>query len=111
LQSRFPVSEQGGVIPLSRRPFADARGQAASGDIAQRESHQWQPLHHLQDWVGGEIVVCFWRAKRLVILSDYRALMVEILKDNARPEAGPVYGAIDMSWTMLVGQIAKAYGK
>jgi hypothetical protein len=28
-----------------------------------------------------------------VILSDYATLMVEILKDNARPEAGEVYGA------------------
>ena len=27
-----------------------------------------------------------------VILSDYATLMVEILKDNARPEAGAVYG-------------------
>jgi hypothetical protein len=31
-----------------------------------------------------------------VILSDYATLMVEILKDNARPEAGEVYGAMDM---------------
>ena len=46
-----------------------------------------------------------------VILSDYGTLMVEILKDNARPEAGPVYGAMDMPWAVLVGQIAKAFGK
>lgn len=46
-----------------------------------------------------------------VILSDYATLMVEILKDNARPEADAVYGAIDMPWATLVGQIAKAYGK
>lgn len=46
-----------------------------------------------------------------VILSDYSSLMVEILKDNARPEAGKVYGAIDMPWAKLVGQIAHAYGK
>jgi nicotinamidase-related amidase len=43
-----------------------------------------------------------------VILSDYATLMVEILKDNARPEAGAVYGAIDMPWAKLVGQIAQA---
>jgi nicotinamidase-related amidase len=43
-----------------------------------------------------------------VILSDYATLMVEILKDNARPEAGEVYGAIDMAWAKLVGQMAKA---
>src|SRR6266508_4132563 len=46
-----------------------------------------------------------------VIVSDYATLMVEILKDNARPEAGEVYGAIDMAWAKLVGQIAQAYGK
>jgi len=46
-----------------------------------------------------------------VVVSDYSTLMVEILKDNASPEAGAVYGALDMPWAMLVGQIAKAYGK
>jgi nicotinamidase-related amidase len=46
-----------------------------------------------------------------VILSDYATMMVEILKDNARPEAGAVYAATDMPWAKLVGQIAQAYGK
>jgi nicotinamidase-related amidase len=46
-----------------------------------------------------------------VIVSDYATLMMEILKDNARPEAGEVYPAIDMGWSVLVGQIAKAYGR
>jgi nicotinamidase-related amidase len=46
-----------------------------------------------------------------VIVSDYATLMVEILKDNARPEAGAVYEAMDMPWAKLVGQIAQAYGK
>jgi nicotinamidase-related amidase len=46
-----------------------------------------------------------------VILSDYATLMIEVLKDNGRPEAGAVYEAIAMDWAMLVGQIAKAYGK
>jgi hypothetical protein len=32
-------------------------------------------------------------------------------KDNARPEAGEVYAAMDMGWAKLVGQIAQAYGK
>ena len=36
---------------------------------------------------------------------------VEILKDNARPEAGEVYRAIDMAWAKLVGQIAQAHGR
>jgi nicotinamidase-related amidase len=46
-----------------------------------------------------------------VIVSDYATLIVEILKDNARPEAGAVYGAMDMPWATLVGQVAHAYGK
>jgi nicotinamidase-related amidase len=46
-----------------------------------------------------------------VIVSDYTTLIVEILKDNARPEAGEVYGAMDMGRAKLVGQIAQAYGK
>jgi hypothetical protein len=46
-----------------------------------------------------------------VIVSDYTTLMVEILKDNARPEAGEVYAAMDMGWAKLVGQIAQSYGK
>jgi hypothetical protein len=45
-----------------------------------------------------------------VILSDYATLMIEILKDNARPDAGAVYGIIDMPWAKLVGQIAQANG-
>jgi len=43
-----------------------------------------------------------------VIVSDYATLMVEILKDNRRPEAAEVYAALDMSWATLVGQIAGA---
>jgi nicotinamidase-related amidase len=43
-----------------------------------------------------------------VIVSDYATLMVEILKDNARPEAGEVYEAMDMAWATLVGQIVRA---
>lgn len=54
-----------------------------------------------------------WRAKEPPgqSKSDYATLMVEILGDNARPEAEAVYGAIDMAWAKLVGQIAQAYGK
>ena len=43
-----------------------------------------------------------------VILSD-ATLMIEVLKDNGRPEAGAVYEAIDMDWAKLVGQIARAH--
>ena len=38
-------------------------------------------------------------------------MRVEILKDNARPEAVAVYAAMDMPWAKLVGQIAQAYAK
>ena len=34
-----------------------------------------------------------------IIVSDYPTRMVEILKDNARPEAGEVYRAMDMAWS------------
>jgi nicotinamidase-related amidase len=44
-----------------------------------------------------------------VIVSDYATLMVEILKDNGRPEAGAVYGAMNMDWAKLVGQIVAVY--
>jgi len=46
-----------------------------------------------------------------VIVSDYATLVIEILKDNGRPDAGAVYGALAMPFAVLVGQIAKAYGK
>jgi nicotinamidase-related amidase len=46
-----------------------------------------------------------------VIVSDYATLMVEILKDNAREDAGAVYDAMDMPWAKLVGQIAQAHRK
>jgi len=46
-----------------------------------------------------------------VIISDYATLMVEILGDNGKPEAGAVYAALDMPWATLVGQIAAAFGK
>jgi len=37
--------------------------------------------------------------------------MVEILNDNSRPDAAAIYGAIDMPWAKLVGQIAQAYSR
>ena len=46
-----------------------------------------------------------------VVVSDYATLMVEILKDNARPEAGAVYGALNMPWATLVGQVVSAQRK
>src|ERR1700741_3337882 len=45
------------------------------------------------------------------IVSDYSTLMVEILKDNGRPEAGAVYGAMDMDWGKLVGQLVQVYAR
>ncbi|MFE3068484.1 isochorismatase family protein [Streptomyces sp. NPDC059247] len=44
-----------------------------------------------------------------VILSDYATLMVEALGDNAAPESGAVYAALDMPFAVLVGQISAAH--
>ncbi|AZK97991.1 MULTISPECIES: isochorismatase family protein [Streptomyces] len=44
-----------------------------------------------------------------IILSDYATLIVEALGDNAAPEAGAVYAALDMPFAVLVGQIAAAH--
>jgi hypothetical protein len=42
-------------------------------------------------------------------------IRLQRLSQNASPsrsfEAGAVYGAMDMPWAKLVGQIAHAYGK
>ncbi|HYG13882.1 MAG TPA: isochorismatase family protein [Methylophilaceae bacterium] len=46
-----------------------------------------------------------------VVISDYATLMVEVLGDNGKPEAGAVYAALDMPWAVLVGQVASAYSK
>src|SRR2546427_2740870 len=46
-----------------------------------------------------------------VILSGFATLMGQILKDKPRAQAAAVYGALDMPWATLVGQISKAYGK
>ncbi|MEM1182670.1 MAG: isochorismatase family protein [Acidobacteriota bacterium] len=40
-----------------------------------------------------------------VVVADGSTLMVEILGDNARPEAGEVYGSLAMDWATLVGQV------
>lgn len=44
-----------------------------------------------------------------VVVSDYATLMVEALADNAAPESAAVYGALDMPFAVLVGQISAAY--
>jgi nicotinamidase-related amidase len=43
--------------------------------------------------------------------SETKRQVVEILKDNARPEAGEVYTAMDMPWATLVGQVARGLQK
>jgi nicotinamidase-related amidase len=46
-----------------------------------------------------------------VVVIDYSTVAVEILKDNASPKAGDVYGALDMPFAVLVGQFAGAFAK
>ena len=36
------------------------------------------------------------------------SLMIEILGDNASPQAGEVYGALGMDWSILVGQVRES---
>lgn len=40
-----------------------------------------------------------------VVVADGASLMVEVLADNASPEAGDVYAALGMDWSILVGQV------
>ncbi|XYI00084.1 isochorismatase family protein [Sorangium sp. So ce1128] len=44
-----------------------------------------------------------------VIVADFATLMMEIMKDNGRPDAGATYGAVDMDWAKPVGQLAEAH--
>ena len=43
-----------------------------------------------------------------VILSDFATLMVEILKDNAAPKSGEVYGSLDMDWAKVLFQMPRS---
>lgn len=40
-----------------------------------------------------------------IVVADGASLMVEILADNASAEAGDVYAALGMDWSILVGQV------
>lgn len=46
-----------------------------------------------------------------VIVIDYCTVGVEMLKDNAGPKSGALYGALNMPFAGLVGQLAGAFGK
>lgn len=40
-----------------------------------------------------------------VVIADGASLMIEILADNANEQAGSVYSALGMDWSILVGQV------
>jgi nicotinamidase-related amidase len=75
----------------------------------------------LDAYVAVDASGTFWQTKRDagllrmqqagVIACDYSTLMVEILADNASSRAGEVYGALDMPFAVLVGQMAEAHSK
>lgn len=46
-----------------------------------------------------------------VIVIDYATVAVEMLKDNASSKAGALYGALDMPFAGLVGQLAGAFAR
>jgi nicotinamidase-related amidase len=52
---------------------------------------------------------------RLTVLgiqvSDYATLIIEIMADNADPQANDVYAALDMPFATLMGQVAAGYRK
>ena len=41
-------------------------------------------------------------------VSDYATMMVEIMADNADPQANAIYNALDMPFATLMGQVASA---
>jgi nicotinamidase-related amidase len=41
-------------------------------------------------------------------VSDYATMIVEVMADNADPQANAVYGALDMPFATLMGQVAEA---
>ncbi|MGY4650325.1 isochorismatase family protein [Mycobacterium sp. URHB0021] len=41
-------------------------------------------------------------------VSDYATMMVEVMADNADPKANAIYGALDMPFATLMGQVADA---
>lgn len=43
-----------------------------------------------------------------VVVADGASLMIEILADNASQEAGGVYGALGMDWSVLVSQVRES---
>ena len=46
-----------------------------------------------------------------VIVADYAAVAVEMLKDNASPKVGDLYAALDMPFAGLIGQLAGAFAQ
>jgi len=46
-----------------------------------------------------------------VVVIDYATVAVEMLKDNASQKAGALYGALDMPFAVLVGQLTEAFAK
>ena len=43
-----------------------------------------------------------------VVVADGASLMIEILADNASNQAGDVYGALGMDWSILVSQVRES---
>jgi nicotinamidase-related amidase len=70
--------------------------------------HQVGLMSGVRDYSTGELkhnVVGLAKAAKAL------KLPIVVTTTAARQEAGAVYGAIDMPWAKLVGQIAQAYDK
>jgi predicted N-formylglutamate amidohydrolase len=81
-------------LATGRRRDAAVKYQRLSG-VTQRFSRK-QPYNCISDHVRDR--------PRHAVAAGYSTFMVEILNDNARPEAGEVYGAMAMAWAKRVGK-------
>jgi hypothetical protein len=72
---------------------------------------QYSKAAPLQGWLRRSELGIARLMQAGVVVSDYATLMMEVMRDNNRPETGAVYGAIDKDWANLVGQLAHSYGK
>ena len=82
-------------LPLELKPPADTEAETPSGTFTETK----------------RVTGLLRMVQAGVIVIDYSTVAVEMLKDNANPKAGPLYGALDMPFAGLVGQLAGAFAK
>jgi hypothetical protein len=101
----------GGMTELEEAEMTDGQGRALF-------AHKSQQAYEGQSYVVMDASGAFSLAEREagiarmvqrgVILTDYFAITVEMMRSNADPRSNEVYAALDMDFAVLVGQISKA---